>query len=150
MWFDSDEETLAGYLKSEDAAVAARTLLKEESRKAYKRGDKVIGEALRLGATKQTESLSWLRRNIRRLRAAKAEHDSRYSIFDEFDNACRFLGLQPPFGTDDYKAAYRRMARQTHPDHGGTTEQFLAFTRACEVILSHSSSLRRNLVKQQA
>ncbi len=149
MFFNWNEEELASYLQEVDAAVAARTLLKQEFQSARKRGDAIRAEAFRLGMIQQTEILHRLRPKIRKLRAAKAEHDALREAFDEFDRACRFLGVQPPFGIDDYKAAYRTMARRLHPDHGGTTEQFLALTKACEVILSHSPGLRRELGKQQ-
>ena len=147
LWPPSDEEMLANFLKSEDAAVRARTLFNEELRKARKRGDDVLAEACRLGALKQTEALRWFRSQIRRLQAARSDQNSLRREFDRFDEACRFLGLTPPFNTDDYKAAYRAAARRHHPDHGGTTEQFLALTKACEVILSHGPRLRRDLGK---
>ncbi len=145
MWLPSDQETLADYLQQVDAAVSARALLKSEFQNYRKRGDSIRAEAFRLGMIQQTEVLHRLRPKIRKLQAAKAEHDARYKASDDFNQACQFLGLWPPFSTDDYKSAYRTMARQSHPDHGGTTEQFLALTRACEVILSHSPRLRREL-----
>lgn len=39
--------------------------------------------------------------------------------------ACiRFFGLRPPITRDALLAKYRELARQTHPDHGGSCSAF--------------------------
>ncbi len=52
------------------------------------------------------------------------------------------LGLGPPYSSDDVSQAYRVLAKQSHPDAGGTVEQFQkvqqAFERAQEYLLHHS------------
>lgn len=40
------------------------------------------------------------------------------------------LGLTPPVSADDVKAAYRRKAKETHPDHGGDAAAFNRVTSA--------------------
>ena len=152
MWFgtyEKWEKELADYDKQIEVAIAARALLKSEYKNYRKRGDSVRAEAFRLGMIAQTEILHrlrpWRRKHLADRPGASA--DALRREFDEFDKACQFLGLTPPFNTDDYKAAYRAAARRHHPDHGGTTEQFLALTKACEVILSHGPRLRRDLGK---
>jgi len=40
------------------------------------------------------------------------------------------LGLAPPYAVEDVKAAYRDKAKQSHPDHGGTAEEFKALQEA--------------------
>jgi hypothetical protein len=46
------------------------------------------------------------------------------------------LGLSWPCTVDDVKRAYRRLARKTHPDHGGDAEAFRNLTTAYEQLLS--------------
>ena len=38
--------------------------------------------------------------------------------------ACAVLGLTWPLGTQDVKAAYRKKAKELHPDAGGDAELF--------------------------
>lgn len=45
------------------------------------------------------------------------------------------LGLSPSCSISDVKAAYRRLAKSAHPDHGGSHEQFLALQAAYEEAL---------------
>ena len=47
----------------------------------------------------------------------------------------RVLGLQPPITLVSVKAAYRRKAKETHPDLGGSTEAFVAVQNAYEAAL---------------
>ena len=48
------------------------------------------------------------------------------------------LGLLPPYSLDDVKFAYRGKALETHPDRGGTMDDFLkvreAYERAVEFV----------------
>lgn len=44
------------------------------------------------------------------------------------------LGLAPSATTDQIKAAYRKAARATHPDHGGSAETFHVIAEAYEVL----------------
>ena len=50
----------------------------------------------------------------------------------------RILGLQPGASVDDIRRAYRRLAKQFHPDvnpEGGTRERFLEIVEAYEVLM---------------
>lgn len=40
------------------------------------------------------------------------------------------LGLLPPFAMEDVKQSYRAKAHLTHPDHGGSVDEFLALQNA--------------------
>lgn len=42
------------------------------------------------------------------------------------------LGLAPPYADEDVKAAYREKAKQLHPDHGGSAEEFNTLQSAFE------------------
>lgn len=44
------------------------------------------------------------------------------------------LGLRPDAATEEVKRAYRRKAREHHPDAGGDAEVFKEVTRAYEVL----------------
>ena len=42
------------------------------------------------------------------------------------------LGLSPPYAIEDVKTAYRLLAKKTHPDHGGSVEEFRSLQEAFE------------------
>ncbi|MFZ3417565.1 J domain-containing protein [Arthrobacter sp. 3Tela_A] len=44
------------------------------------------------------------------------------------------LGLTPSATVDEIKSAYRRAARRTHPDHGGSSEHFHLISEAYQVL----------------
>ncbi|MGE3821992.1 MAG: DnaJ domain-containing protein [Isosphaeraceae bacterium] len=50
---------------------------------------------------------------------------------------CAALGIKFPCSTESIKAAYRRLARATHPDSGGVSEEFLAVERAYRAALAY-------------
>jgi DnaJ-class molecular chaperone len=45
------------------------------------------------------------------------------------------LGLAPPVTVDQVKAAYRRKARECHPDHGGSDGAMAQINAAYEALL---------------
>jgi len=45
------------------------------------------------------------------------------------------LGLSPTAGQDEIRAAYRRLVKQRHPDHGGTAEMFRLLQAAYETLI---------------
>ncbi len=49
------------------------------------------------------------------------------------------LGLTPPCTVDDVKRAYKRKARELHPDNGGSNDEFLALQHAYEQALRAST-----------
>lgn len=51
-------------------------------------------------------------------------------------DAMRLLGVPEDFTPDDILAAFRRMAMQCHPDHGGTQEQFIELMKARDRLLT--------------
>lgn len=61
------------------------------------------------------------------------------------------LGLLPPYTPEDVRMAYREKAKEAHPDHGGSVENFLklqqAYDRAVEYV-SYSADRRRWLAAQ--
>jgi len=54
--------------------------------------------------------------------------------------ALRLLGLKDPVENSDIVSAYRRLARQHHPDLGGDPEVFRSLTVAREVLLADARS----------
>jgi len=52
------------------------------------------------------------------------------------------LGLLPPYTTDDVRMAYRELAKEAHPDHGGSVDEFKklqeAYDRALEYMKFHT------------
>jgi DnaJ-class molecular chaperone len=54
----------------------------------------------------------------------------------EHVEACEILGLNPmeEFSEEDLKQAYRRCAKQSHPDLGGSQEQFLSVQKAYSIL----------------
>jgi len=52
-----------------------------------------------------------------------------------YSEAIQFLNLNYPVTQDSIKKAYRRLARQYHPDAGGNAEQFKQLTQAYKVAL---------------
>lgn len=55
-----------------------------------------------------------------------------------YNEAIKYLGLELPVTKDDIKTAYRRMARQYHPDAGGDAEDFIELQMAYETALNYS------------
>ena len=45
------------------------------------------------------------------------------------------LGLPPTFERADLDAAYRRLAGRTHPDAGGSSDEFVAVTEAYRLLV---------------
>lgn len=60
---------------------------------------------------------------------ATASHQPEYDKRPDFMIE---LGLAPPYTQDDVKQAYFTKAKQVHPDHGGTVEEFRALQAAFE------------------
>lgn len=52
------------------------------------------------------------------------------------------LDVAPHSPESQIMDAYRRKARETHPDSGGTTEQFAAVVRAKDIALGHKNAER--------
>jgi hypothetical protein len=46
------------------------------------------------------------------------------------------LGLTPPVTADQVKAAYRRLSKTAHPDHGGSVQAFVILRDAYERALA--------------
>ncbi len=74
------------------------------------------------------------------------------------EQAYRFLGLTPGCNEHELSTRFRRLAQQTHPDAGGSGEQFAQLTHAYAVavedqvrrdsgvvITTHTTSLRGRL-----
>ncbi|MCR8921463.1 DnaJ domain-containing protein [Dasania sp. GY-MA-18] len=58
----------------------------------------------------------------------------RYLAEDKQVEAYQQLGLPVDASWQEVKLAYRRLAKQYHPDHGGDHEQFIALRSAFEVL----------------
>jgi molecular chaperone DnaJ len=58
----------------------------------------------------------------------------------ERGEALRLLGLQDPVEHSEIVSAYRRLARQHHPDLGGDPEAFRSLTVARELLLGDACS----------
>ena len=55
------------------------------------------------------------------------------------------LGISPGAGRDEIKAAYRRLAKQYHPDHdGGDTEKFKNIQEAYSMLAGDPGSAESN------
>jgi curved DNA-binding protein CbpA len=54
--------------------------------------------------------------------------------------ALRLLGLQDPVEPSDVMSAYRRLARQHHPDLGGDLDAFRSLTMARDQLLADARS----------
>jgi len=55
---------------------------------------------------------------------------SSHAGLDPYD----ILGVSPDASADEIRRAYRRRARETHPDHGGNPDEFQAVQMAWEVL----------------
>jgi hypothetical protein len=55
-------------------------------------------------------------------------------------DALRLLGLQDPADRSEVISAYRRLARQHHPDLGGDADAFRSLTVARDLLLSDARS----------
>ena len=63
------------------------------------------------------------------------------------------LGLAPPYAAEDIKAAYRVKAKEMHPDHGGSADEFTALQDAFEKAnqyLEFRSDRRKWIANQMA
>lgn len=69
-------------------------------------------------------------------------HPSKRSDVDEL----RILASRPDCTEDDLKTAYRRMAQNLHPDHGGDVERFQALQREYEASLERLKEPARRIV----
>ena len=58
---------------------------------------------------------------------------------------CVTLGLELPCGIDEVKAAYRRLAKLSHPDAGGKAEDFVAIESAYRDALAYCQRTRSPL-----
>ena len=56
------------------------------------------------------------------------------------------LALPPVHDSADVEAAFRRLARDTHPDHGGDAERFKVLAESRRVLLSPSPSPKGTVV----
>jgi hypothetical protein len=54
--------------------------------------------------------------------------------------ALHLLGLQDPVEHPEVVSAYRRLARQHHPDRGGDPDAFRSLTRARDLLLADARS----------
>jgi len=61
-------------------------------------------------------------------------------------NELRALASHPNCTEDDLKNAYRRMAQNLHPDHGGDTERFQTLQREYEASLERLKEPARRIV----
>jgi len=52
---------------------------------------------------------------------------------------CEVLGLEGSATVETIKAAYRRLAKECHPDHGGNVEDFKRLQEAYEMAMSRSA-----------
>jgi curved DNA-binding protein CbpA len=52
------------------------------------------------------------------------------------DEARSLLALPVVFGADEVELAFRRQAREAHPDHGGDPERFKALVEGRRILLS--------------
>lgn len=60
-------------------------------------------------------------------------------------NYYTILGISPGAGRDEIKAAYRRLAKQFHPDHdGGDTETFKNIQEAYSMLTGAPDSVQSN------
>jgi len=48
------------------------------------------------------------------------------------------LGLLPPYSADDIRMAYRELAKQAHPDHGGSVDEFKKLQEAHDRALEYT------------
>jgi hypothetical protein len=60
------------------------------------------------------------------------------------------LGLPASATPDEVRAAFRRLALQVHPDHGGNTEDFMRLQADFEHALSHAERHSVSAVGQPA
>jgi curved DNA-binding protein CbpA len=49
--------------------------------------------------------------------------------------ALLLLGISPPYTADDVARAYKRLAREKHPDAGGSHDDFIRLKEARDVAL---------------
>ncbi len=56
------------------------------------------------------------------------------------EHAYGLLGLVPGASENLIRRAFRERARSAHPDVGGSTEDWLELSRACEVALDHAAA----------
>ena len=56
----------------------------------------------------------------------------------QYYEAIKYLGLELPTTKEAIKTAYRRLARQYHPDAGGNAEDFIKLQMAYETALTYS------------
>ena len=49
------------------------------------------------------------------------------------------LGLEPEVSASEIEVAYRKARRKAHPDHGGTSQEFIAIQRAYKLLTNTSS-----------
>ena len=49
--------------------------------------------------------------------------------------ALNLLNISPPYSNDDVNRAYKRLAREKHPDAGGSHEEFIRLKEARDVAL---------------
>jgi hypothetical protein len=94
---------------------------------------KVRGELRRLGD--DLFDFRWhLRRSSWTRRPGTAAPRRREMTVEE---ALGVLGLTEPCTREQVRDAYRRLALERHPDHGGSTEAFQQLQEACDVALKY-------------
>ena len=102
-------------------------------------------EALKWLGRKSVPATQFLYFLIAEMLKGSAEDSSEHEDPDELETpgvdaleaACALLGLARSFSRDEFKQAYRRAIRATHPDHGGSDEAAQAVNAARELIERH-------------
>ncbi len=80
----------------------------------------------------QAEVVRWRRANNRQENEEASWPDD---LFPDNGSFYAVLGLSPDASPDDVVAAYRRKARECHPDHGGSDEAMAAVNGAYERLM---------------
>jgi hypothetical protein len=120
----------------EACATAAEAQLREQAKAAAEARAREAAEAKAARARELGPDLDAILESLERLKAAHAFAAAGGApirpVIDPVLAAAQVLGLRWPYTADDLKAAYRRLAKEHHPDAGGSAAAFRRVQEAYE------------------
>jgi len=69
--------------------------------------------------------------------------------YEEIDKARRLMGLGSDATLSDVKEAYRRLAKEHHPDRKGNAENFAGIQEAYDLIMAYIQSYRYSFTQDE-
>jgi DnaJ-domain-containing protein 1 len=107
--------------------------LDEEMEEIRKRMERMQQERMR--RARESFERQYREQQQQRYRQQQQQQRTQSSTTDRLRDAYRILGIEPTRDSEVIRKAYRKMAKQNHPDVGGTQEKFIAVKDAYDLLM---------------